>query len=217
MIDPRRSTSAVRADHWLRVRPGTDAALALGIARLLLERGERDGHDELADRDDRDASGEGGADGRAPTGADTTAASYGPGRTGRCSSGRTRAGSCGPRRSTRTSPATWSGTPGTARGARTTPGTPPSGPSTSRWAAPTRWSPATARCAACPPSSATAPRASPGPWRAPPPPPGSNRRSSRTSPTSWRGPGRSRTTPGPAWASRRTRRRPSGPSPRCTR
>ncbi|WP_033287893.1 molybdopterin-dependent oxidoreductase [Amycolatopsis jejuensis] len=43
VIDPRRSTSAVQADHWLRVRPGTDGALALGVARLLLD---RRGHDE---------------------------------------------------------------------------------------------------------------------------------------------------------------------------
>ncbi|MFE0103990.1 molybdopterin-dependent oxidoreductase [Streptomyces sp. NPDC059009] len=37
VVDPRRSTSALQADHWLRVRPGTDAALALGLARLLIE------------------------------------------------------------------------------------------------------------------------------------------------------------------------------------
>ncbi|MEU6124384.1 molybdopterin-dependent oxidoreductase [Streptomyces sp. NPDC047123] len=37
VVDPRRSTSALRADHWLRVRPGTDAALALGLAHLLIE------------------------------------------------------------------------------------------------------------------------------------------------------------------------------------
>ncbi|MFJ1864784.1 molybdopterin-dependent oxidoreductase [Streptomyces sp. NPDC088097] len=43
VVDPRRSTSALRADHWLRVRPGTDAALALGLAHLLIESG---GHDE---------------------------------------------------------------------------------------------------------------------------------------------------------------------------
>ncbi|MFB6522088.1 molybdopterin-dependent oxidoreductase [Streptomyces sp. NPDC056401] len=36
VVDPRRSTSALRADHWLRVRPGTDAALALGLAHLLI-------------------------------------------------------------------------------------------------------------------------------------------------------------------------------------
>ncbi|MFD7812177.1 molybdopterin-dependent oxidoreductase [Streptomyces sp. NPDC059785] len=43
VIDPRRSTSASGADHWLRVRPGTDAALALGTARQILE---RRGHDD---------------------------------------------------------------------------------------------------------------------------------------------------------------------------
>jgi len=36
VVDPRRSTSASQADHWLRVRPGTDAALALGLAHQLL-------------------------------------------------------------------------------------------------------------------------------------------------------------------------------------
>ncbi|MER5890365.1 molybdopterin-dependent oxidoreductase [Streptomyces sp. NPDC001941] len=43
VVDPRRSTSALGADHWLRVRPGTDAALALGLAHLLIEGG---GYDE---------------------------------------------------------------------------------------------------------------------------------------------------------------------------
>lgn len=43
VVDPCRSTSARDADHWMRVRPGTDAALALGVARHLLE-GEH--HDE---------------------------------------------------------------------------------------------------------------------------------------------------------------------------
>ncbi|SFP88924.1 molybdopterin-dependent oxidoreductase [Amycolatopsis rubida] len=43
VVDPRRTASAVRAEHWLRVRPGTDGALALGVARALLE---RRGHDE---------------------------------------------------------------------------------------------------------------------------------------------------------------------------
>ncbi|WP_406632079.1 molybdopterin-dependent oxidoreductase [Amycolatopsis sp. WGS_07] len=43
VVDPRRTASAVRAEHWLRVRPGTDGALALGVARSLLE---RRGHDE---------------------------------------------------------------------------------------------------------------------------------------------------------------------------
>ncbi|MFD5420893.1 molybdopterin-dependent oxidoreductase [Streptomyces sp. NPDC127069] len=36
VVDPRRSTSALAADRWLRVRPGTDAALALGLAHLLV-------------------------------------------------------------------------------------------------------------------------------------------------------------------------------------
>ncbi|GAA2778856.1 hypothetical protein VO63_25870 [Streptomyces showdoensis] len=42
VVDPRRSTSALRADRWLRVRPGTDAALALGLAHLLIDSGRYD-------------------------------------------------------------------------------------------------------------------------------------------------------------------------------
>jgi len=39
IVDPRRVGMASKADAWLRVRPGTDAALALGIANVMLERG----------------------------------------------------------------------------------------------------------------------------------------------------------------------------------
>ena len=39
VIDPRRIGLAGKADLWLRVRPGTDGALALGLANLLIERG----------------------------------------------------------------------------------------------------------------------------------------------------------------------------------
>ncbi|MET7639363.1 molybdopterin-dependent oxidoreductase [Streptomyces sp. NPDC005438] len=42
VVDPRRSTSARDADHWMRVRPGTDAALALGVARHLITGGHYD-------------------------------------------------------------------------------------------------------------------------------------------------------------------------------
>ncbi|WP_116198404.1 molybdopterin-dependent oxidoreductase [Amycolatopsis circi] len=42
VVDPRRTASAVQAEHWLRVRPGTDGALALGVARALLERRGQD-------------------------------------------------------------------------------------------------------------------------------------------------------------------------------
>ncbi|HET8758530.1 MAG TPA: molybdopterin-dependent oxidoreductase [Solirubrobacteraceae bacterium] len=38
-VDPRRAGLASSADHWLRVRPGTDAALAIAITGVLLERG----------------------------------------------------------------------------------------------------------------------------------------------------------------------------------
>ncbi|MFW6078512.1 MAG: molybdopterin-dependent oxidoreductase, partial [Gemmatimonadota bacterium] len=39
VVDPRRVGPANKADEWLRVRPGTDAALALGIAHVMIERG----------------------------------------------------------------------------------------------------------------------------------------------------------------------------------
>jgi anaerobic selenocysteine-containing dehydrogenase len=39
VVDPRRTGSAQKADLWLRVRPGTDGALALGIAQVMIERG----------------------------------------------------------------------------------------------------------------------------------------------------------------------------------
>ena len=42
VVDPRRAGLAVKADVWLRVRPGSDGALALGLANLLLEAGHYD-------------------------------------------------------------------------------------------------------------------------------------------------------------------------------
>ncbi|HUV33156.1 MAG TPA: molybdopterin-dependent oxidoreductase, partial [Devosiaceae bacterium] len=42
VIDPRRQGLARSADLWLGLRPGTDGALALGLAHLLLERGGAD-------------------------------------------------------------------------------------------------------------------------------------------------------------------------------
>jgi anaerobic selenocysteine-containing dehydrogenase len=39
VVDPRHVGLASKADLWLRVRPGTDGALALGIASLMIERG----------------------------------------------------------------------------------------------------------------------------------------------------------------------------------
>jgi anaerobic selenocysteine-containing dehydrogenase len=39
VIDPRHIGFAVKADCWLRVRPGTDAALALAIAGVMIEQG----------------------------------------------------------------------------------------------------------------------------------------------------------------------------------
>ena len=37
VIDPRRAGLAAKADQWLRVRPGTDGALALGLANIMIE------------------------------------------------------------------------------------------------------------------------------------------------------------------------------------
>ena len=37
VVDPRRVGLAVKADHWLPVRPGTDGALALCIAGVMIE------------------------------------------------------------------------------------------------------------------------------------------------------------------------------------
>ena len=39
VVDPRRTGPAKKADLWLQVRPGTDCALALGIAGVMIERG----------------------------------------------------------------------------------------------------------------------------------------------------------------------------------
>ena len=37
VVDPRRAGLATKADHWLRVRPGTDAALALAMTHAMIE------------------------------------------------------------------------------------------------------------------------------------------------------------------------------------
>lgn len=39
VVDPRRAGLASKADPWLRVRPGTDAALALAITNVMIEHG----------------------------------------------------------------------------------------------------------------------------------------------------------------------------------
>jgi anaerobic selenocysteine-containing dehydrogenase len=39
VIDPRKAGLAAKADHWLRVRPGTDAALALSLTHVMIENG----------------------------------------------------------------------------------------------------------------------------------------------------------------------------------
>ncbi len=42
VVDPRPTSFARRADAWLAVRPGTDQALALGLAHRMIERGTFD-------------------------------------------------------------------------------------------------------------------------------------------------------------------------------
>ncbi|MCC7274601.1 MAG: molybdopterin-dependent oxidoreductase [Alphaproteobacteria bacterium] len=39
VVDPRHAGLAGKADIWLRVRPGTDGALALGLANVMIQRG----------------------------------------------------------------------------------------------------------------------------------------------------------------------------------
>lgn len=39
VVDPRKAGLASNADHWLRVRPGTDAALALSLTHVMIEHG----------------------------------------------------------------------------------------------------------------------------------------------------------------------------------
>lgn len=41
-IDPIRTRTAAQCDEWIAIRPGTDAALALGIMHVLLDRGLQD-------------------------------------------------------------------------------------------------------------------------------------------------------------------------------
>jgi anaerobic selenocysteine-containing dehydrogenase len=64
-IDPYRSKTAARSDWWLPIRPGTDAALALGMMHILWRDGLQDddylhryclGADQLRDRALRDYS-----------------------------------------------------------------------------------------------------------------------------------------------------------------
>lgn len=44
VIDPRRTTLASKADHWMQIRPGTDDALALGMLHTIIK-------EELYDKD----------------------------------------------------------------------------------------------------------------------------------------------------------------------
>ena len=42
VVDPRRAGLAAKADQWLRVRPGSDGALALGLAGVMIGEGRYD-------------------------------------------------------------------------------------------------------------------------------------------------------------------------------
>jgi anaerobic selenocysteine-containing dehydrogenase len=42
MVDPRYSVSAAKSDLWLPVQPGTDGALALGLAHIIIQEGRFD-------------------------------------------------------------------------------------------------------------------------------------------------------------------------------
>jgi tetrathionate reductase subunit A len=42
VVDPRFSNTAAKADRWVPIKPSTDAALALGMARWMLENGKYD-------------------------------------------------------------------------------------------------------------------------------------------------------------------------------
>jgi anaerobic selenocysteine-containing dehydrogenase len=42
VIDPLRTFTAEKADEWIGIRPGTDGALALGIAHVIMEKGSYD-------------------------------------------------------------------------------------------------------------------------------------------------------------------------------
>ena len=39
VVDPRKVGLAAKSDHWLRVRPGTDAALALSLTHVMIDNG----------------------------------------------------------------------------------------------------------------------------------------------------------------------------------
>ncbi len=39
VVDPKLTWLASRADYWLRLRPGTDAALALGMLNVIINEG----------------------------------------------------------------------------------------------------------------------------------------------------------------------------------
>ncbi|MBE3581545.1 MAG: molybdopterin-dependent oxidoreductase [Thermoanaerobacteraceae bacterium] len=43
VVDPRLTWLASRAEHWLQLRPGTDAALALGMLHVIINEGLYDG------------------------------------------------------------------------------------------------------------------------------------------------------------------------------
>lgn len=44
VIDPRQGVSGAKADEWIPIKPGTDAALALAIANVIIKTGQFDSH-----------------------------------------------------------------------------------------------------------------------------------------------------------------------------
>ncbi len=44
VIDPRKNRTAVMADNYVRIRPGTDIAFQNGVMRYMIEEGRKTGH-----------------------------------------------------------------------------------------------------------------------------------------------------------------------------
>lgn len=66
VIDPRQGVTGAKADEWIPIRPGTDAALALGIANVIIKTGRFDsefvqkysfGFEDFVDDDGRQRKG----------------------------------------------------------------------------------------------------------------------------------------------------------------
>ncbi|MFQ5408475.1 MAG: molybdopterin-dependent oxidoreductase, partial [Anaerolineales bacterium] len=66
VIDPRQGVTGAKADEWIPIRPGTDAALALGMAHVIIKTGRFDsdfvhnyafGFEDFTDEDGREHKG----------------------------------------------------------------------------------------------------------------------------------------------------------------